>query len=565
MLCCDFKLMAILFSAELNGFCESQPMELHLVADTNLFFECKPLDELPWAELDRDPIVIILTKPVLDEIDKHKNATGRTRERAIDINKRIRAMLDVSPAESVVRESGPRVVLRLVAAVVPEPELGKSMDYGKADEKLLGIVAALKACQQTEELALFTDDAGPASMAKAFGIPFRMIPSSWRRQAKETDQEKRIRSLEKDLDTYRSQEPKIAIKRCEPADENDTVMVVARISRPLTPAEIGESLEALRQKHPMKADFVPPDGFESPTVDQIKTYLDQHYPKWIEDCRAVLTELHVGLDEEAPRIVLRWPISNEGTRPATHVRVKFEAQGPLRIRRLSKDEDEERQVVAPSERRAEARPSPRFAPPPKPPAFKRIVVSAATTPLRVRTKGFDIADFAALGAHSGIASKLLGPAAEFNRLLEQHKAALGPLTASEQMRRHMESMGRMSALNNPLSAHYTRGLVDSPTFKVPPMPTPHQHDPEAFYFQWKRMLPIKTGALTCDLWRHQAGEKTFEFEVVFDDEGPARGSVLCTVHAENLTLPAQARVKVERKVEEFRPLELAKTLVESCV
>ena len=40
--------------------------EVHLVADTNLFFECKALEELRWDELGYDPIVILLTKPVLD-------------------------------------------------------------------------------------------------------------------------------------------------------------------------------------------------------------------------------------------------------------------------------------------------------------------------------------------------------------------------------------------------------------------------------------------------------------------------------------------------------------------
>jgi hypothetical protein len=43
-------------------------MEIHLVADTNLFFEFKTLEELPWQELGYDTVVIILTKPVRDEI-----------------------------------------------------------------------------------------------------------------------------------------------------------------------------------------------------------------------------------------------------------------------------------------------------------------------------------------------------------------------------------------------------------------------------------------------------------------------------------------------------------------
>ncbi|OHV89831.1 hypothetical protein [Mesorhizobium sp. ORS 3428] len=37
-------------------------MDIHLVADTNLFFECKPLEQLPWQELGYDPVVILLAK-----------------------------------------------------------------------------------------------------------------------------------------------------------------------------------------------------------------------------------------------------------------------------------------------------------------------------------------------------------------------------------------------------------------------------------------------------------------------------------------------------------------------
>src|SRR5882762_2938177 len=74
-------------------------MELHLVADTNLFFEFKPLGQLPWGELGGDPVVILLTKPVLDEIDRHKKGTGRTRDRALDIFNRFRTMLTSGVAE----------------------------------------------------------------------------------------------------------------------------------------------------------------------------------------------------------------------------------------------------------------------------------------------------------------------------------------------------------------------------------------------------------------------------------------------------------------------------------
>ena len=58
-----------------------------------------------------------------------------------------------------------------------------------------------------------------------------------------------------------------------------------------------------------------------------------------------------------------------------------------------------------------------------------------------------------------------------------------------------------------------------------------------------RGMPVKKGALACDLWRHQNEGQAFAFEVLFTEkDGEARGSVLCTVHAENLTKPETARV-----------------------
>ncbi len=58
-------------------------MEHLYVADTNLFFEAKRLEDLPWDELGVDPIVVALTKPVQAEIDRHKKGGGRTRKRAL--------------------------------------------------------------------------------------------------------------------------------------------------------------------------------------------------------------------------------------------------------------------------------------------------------------------------------------------------------------------------------------------------------------------------------------------------------------------------------------------------
>lgn len=176
-------------------------MEHVLVADTNLFFECKRLEELPWSDLAVDPVVIALTKPVLAEIDKHKKGGGRTRKRAIEISGRIRGMLAALPPEVVIQEAGPRVLLRLMPIIQPAPELASSLDYGINDDRIVGTVATLSKDETFASVKMLTDDSVAASTAQGLGVSFFLIPESWKRPPEQTTEAKRIKELEK---IYRS-------------------------------------------------------------------------------------------------------------------------------------------------------------------------------------------------------------------------------------------------------------------------------------------------------------------------------------------------------------------------
>ncbi|MER9051804.1 PIN domain-containing protein [Mesorhizobium sp. M0923] len=233
-------------------------MEIHLVADTNLFFECKPLDQLPWQELGYDPIVILLAKPVLDEIDKHKNANSRTRDRALEIFRRVRQMLKFSVLESEIRTSSPKVVLRRMPSVKPDPALEEHLDYTKTDERLIGIVSTLNARSPEHRVILFTEDAGPAMTADGLAIPYLMIDESWRRPPLATDDAKRIKELKREIEAYRAQEPRISIGTCESADGSNTIAATRKVATPLTQMEIGGFLAALKLKHALVTDFTPP-------------------------------------------------------------------------------------------------------------------------------------------------------------------------------------------------------------------------------------------------------------------------------------------------------------------
>jgi hypothetical protein len=558
-------------------------MEIHLVADTNLFFEFRTLEELPWQELGYDTVVIILTKPVLDEIDKHKKSTGRTRSRALEIFARIREMLTARKQEADIRSSAPRVILRRMASALPDLGLKYQLDYGKPDERLIGIVSTLNARAVGYDVKLFTDDGGPAGIADDLGIPFLMINQDWRRPPAESPEAKRVRELEKDLALYRAQEPKIVI-RCETADSANKVRVVRKVAQPLSEAQIETFVDDLRHKHPQKADFTPPPTstrqttlgevetieYSAPSNDEIADYVNARYPQWIENCRNVLRSVHVGRDEVEPEVFLGWSLLNEGTRPASQVRLEFEAKGPLELLRLrAQDDDDDVGAEAPTESPSPAAPC--LPPAPKPPAFgQRVTRTQAPVPSVPKLpSSFDIATIkSATELHKQFASaasaaKLLG----LDRLSDPgYLKSIN--SASELVKRwsdpNLLAASRLDSLVTPHSfATVTPHTIEQ--LRIPRAFTPEPHDPEAFYFDdWPRGRPVTKGALTCDLWRHRAADKFFEFEILFENDDEAQGAVECTVHADNLTKPERAIVTINRVFEPLSMVGLAKSLVDAC-
>lgn len=573
-----------------------------LVADTNLFFECKPLDQLPWQELDPDQVVIILTKPVLDEIDKHKKGTGRTRDRALEIFGRVREMLTTSTKEYEIRASSPRVVLRRAPNEKPDPAFASDLDYARNDERLVGIIATIATKEAGHDVRLFTDDTGPAATADGLGVRFLMINPAWRRPPAETTEVKRIKALEKDLDTYRSQEPVISIDHPEGAGEANRIAVTRKVVTPLTQDEIDGVLDALRAKHPLREDFAPPPTksgttasgatktteYLAPGEAAINDYRDGAYPRWIENCRDVLAKLHEGRDEIEPRVVLRWPMSNRGTRPATRVRVEFEAKGYLELRRLANEaDDEDASSETPPARTA---PAARFPPPPAPPGFEERVthspapVAPKPSPSPGSARILGGGSIASLG-RPGLSAldSILGPGRALEAATRSMTGVSDYLAQTESLRRAgmfdnsvlrigepggavaraMESMNRFGDPSSVLGAS-----AFSPTpIDIAPIIRPHvpkAREPEAFYYDWPLHETVRRGALTCDLWRHHSDVEIFDFEVLFTKDGEVRGSVECRVHAENLTKPQEARAVVSRSIETVSVLDLATAMVAAC-
>jgi hypothetical protein len=544
-------------------------VEYVFVADTNLFFECKKLEDLPWGELGVDPVCIDLTKPVLAEIDKHKKGAGRTKKRAIEIFNRVREMLDRDKDEVVIREESPRVILRLSPALKPDPDQAEVLDYTIVDDRIIGTALAISKGSQKVAVSFLTDDGGAAATARTVGLPYKLIPATWKRPPRQTTEAKKILELEKDLAVYRAQEPVIEVRDLSEVSPTATER---RVAKPLPTSTIDQLMQSLETRCPphddwsVPTDAVRPDGakitFEPASAEAIQRYSLEEYPEWLEACRDVFERLHEGQIEWEDDLTVSFGVSNVGNRPAINMKVAFEARGDVQIKRPSSDDD----LLTVRKERKTAQPLPSLPKPPKPPEPTRKVVmpskpsnkSAPSVPLLSRNK--------ALLAAQGLSS--FSRAGELGLLGGLDQSAIDRVLGTNRgidrlMREHSEIQGLASQFAADTDRFDAgRELL---SHSISPPYVPPTHDPEAFYANdWDRFTPSQTGAYVCDLFRHRREEETFDLELLFPEDAVAKGVVICSVHAENLTEPVELRIPVSRSIDQADLMEQAEALVEAC-
>lgn len=554
-------------------------MEHIFVADTNLFFECKKLEELPWSDLGCDPIAIALIEPVQSEIDRHKKGSGRTRKRALEVFARVRKMLEMGTQETVIKEVGPHVVMRLVSAILPNPKHSEQIDYSVADNRIVGILSTLTELSgSAASVELLTDDSGPAATALSLGLKYRLIDDSWRRPPKTSDEAKENADLKKDLAMYRAQEPVIKLRQL--AENEEALHVVRRVSKPLDTTQLDQLILKIQNNHPMKTDFsVPPeeilgDGtkvtYEEPSTETIDEYINQSYPDWLSSCRAVLEWLHEGRSEAEASVRLLIGLSNTGTRPASNLRITFEALGSIQLWRSKEDQEVSEEAGGEVNRVNEA---PRLPSPPNPPTAVRRFIKPPNN-----ADGSGVSGVRLPGAN-GMLNDIMGTSNldpfKHNPFLSDFMKAQERIDGLGRIHKQFETTQRLLGIGSEttrIQELLSGGAAGYPSVISEPLEydsiirgpmLPPQHDPEGFYYSdWPADIPKKSGSLTCDLYRHRGDEEVFEVEVVFPDEDDVKGAIQCRVQAENLTEPVELTVPVSRTIEVVDLIELADSLVD---
>lgn len=320
---------------------------LSFFPDTNLFIQCRPLEELDWSEwADFGEVHLIVCRTVQREIDQQKNrGNDRVAQRARKTSSLFRSIIEED--HRVIRENGPRVKLMLEASSVPSPELKDRLDYNSPDDEIVGFLHKYKQQHPETDVRLLTYDTGPMMTAKSLNLPFVEIKDAWLLPPESNEIERENRRLKEEVTRLRKTEPEFQI-RC--LDDNENEIDVIEIKCPFGPLnerEISAFMGQLKDKFPIVTNFdsygrtgrvsTLGDMFEAsgldapPSESDIAKYRDKEYPAWIKKCKKILSNLHQALLREAGPPVFRFVVTNEGSRPGKNALVVIASRGRFKI------------------------------------------------------------------------------------------------------------------------------------------------------------------------------------------------------------------------------------------
>ncbi|WP_299326413.1 PIN domain-containing protein [Parasphingopyxis sp.] len=483
---------------------ETDQTTLAVIADTNLFLECQPLDELPWSELGVDHVRIIVTRAAQRELDNHKkNRNGRTFKKALKAVQLLRTLVTDDVDELVIQKETPRVTLSLAPLLKPVGEIVDSLDLAVPDDVIVGCVPAYATQNPTESVVLLTHDSGPMATAKALNIEYKAIPDHWLLPPQNDPVARENIRLRDELKTLQRQEPDFSLVAIDKNGETiEGLEASIEVYEELSETEIEELIERLKTLHPRVTDYGSPETtpkpelpvsfapfsvltFEPADPKQVRDYNDRKYPEWIDKTRISLRRLHSELNRRTERPAIGFKAQNHGIRPAKGCLIQFDFNGPI-FGCLPKSEGDDTDEAA------------------------------SEKPLRLPRP----------------------PTAPSGRWVSQERGA------RQAIDNLLSGLSHQDVARQIDRALYADQVTDHIGPLLPHMPKPH--NPDGFY--WKDVKPISpqdTVALTCDNWRHGIDPEFFDFVLYADGDDPhAEGAVTCEIHAENVSSPVKLTVPV---------------------
>ncbi|MDE2183788.1 MAG: hypothetical protein KGJ78_12285 [Alphaproteobacteria bacterium] len=178
--------------------------------DTNIALECRPLAELPWAELEgTGPIIVWLVPTVLREVDSKKR-DGRLGSRSREFNRLASQCIDQSVPITIVR-GPPQVDVAICSCRRIDWELYSDLDRAENDDRIVAELLNANEFDATS-ITLLSFDTNPRAKCKNIGIAAHRPSEAWLLSPEPSPQEKELQRLKSRLAVLEKTEPILRVR-----------------------------------------------------------------------------------------------------------------------------------------------------------------------------------------------------------------------------------------------------------------------------------------------------------------------------------------------------------------
>ncbi|RWC75317.1 MAG: hypothetical protein EOS30_11030 [Mesorhizobium sp.] len=175
--------------------------------DSMVALEGKPLDTLPWHELDPiGPILILVVQQVNSEIDKRKR-DGRLGKRARAFNRLIASAAETGLPHTI-KENAPRIDVAVARHRRIDWDQYDTLDPGEGDDRVVAQVLHAVDVPDQRKL-LLTNDTNPMAIASRHGLKCRRLPDHWLLDPEPSPSEKEVERLKARVRELEAAQPKI--------------------------------------------------------------------------------------------------------------------------------------------------------------------------------------------------------------------------------------------------------------------------------------------------------------------------------------------------------------------
>lgn len=305
-----------------------------LFIDTNGFIQLNELKAIPWRDMFPrvNHVKIMVSRPVIEELDEFKTSTNARRRDRARLALKLIDQASQEPDHTLSLKDKPfKVSLIIAPRLKPNWESLQELDPASPDDQL---VAA--AITHGDNAMILSHDSGPRISARMAGLTALEPKESWLLPPEQTDDQKKVGRLERELKQALEKHPRVEIEFHGADADRKIVLYMPKL--PKLEQSIADRLAAhyigINPMRNVRADIgiygremaaLMGGGY---SVDDVQNYQHEYnaFEKCVQDYFATLHE-RIARVAQAPQI--RFDLFNSGNASAIQLVVTLEVNGAI--------------------------------------------------------------------------------------------------------------------------------------------------------------------------------------------------------------------------------------------